>query len=72
MNIGASIYLLLGFAGLIQCAVLYLVINFATKADRRAKYEWAQMDLLGKIALRQGVSAGEITKTYQAAGLMNN
>ncbi len=54
MNIDSSFYVVLGFAGLIQCVVLYLVINFATKADKRTKYEWAQMNLLGKIALRQG------------------
>jgi hypothetical protein len=72
MNIDSSFYLILGFAGVIQCVVLYLVINIATKADKRAKYEWAQMDLLGKIALRQGVPSEEITKTYKDAGLMNN
>lgn len=49
-----------GVAFIVQAVVLYLVINFATKADRRAKYEWVQMDLLIKIAKIQGVSEEEI------------
>jgi hypothetical protein len=51
---------------IVQVLVLYLVINFATKADKRAKYEWAQLDLLAKIARTQGVPEDEIQKTFQA------
>jgi hypothetical protein len=55
-----------GVICIVQALVLYLVINFATKADRRAKYEWAQMDLLTKIARVQGVPEQEIQKTLDA------
>ncbi|GGB14525.1 hypothetical protein [Puia dinghuensis] len=51
---------------LINCAVLYLIITAATRANLRAKYEWAQMELLAKIARAQGVSEEEIRKTFDA------
>ena len=43
--------------------ILYIIINAATKANLRAKYEWAQMDLLAKIARAQGVAEEEIQAT---------
>jgi chromosome segregation and condensation protein ScpB len=49
--------------------ILYIIINAATKASLRAKYEWAQMALLAKIAMQQGVPAKEIEKTFGDAGL---
>jgi hypothetical protein len=40
--------------------ILYVVISAATKASKRARYEWAQMELLAKIARAQGVPEAEI------------
>jgi len=53
-------------AAIFQILALYLIINIATKTDRRAKYEWAQLDLLGKMARAQGVPEKEIEATFQA------
>ena len=50
----------------VQAVVLFIVINLATKADKRAKYEWAQMELLAKIARAQGVREEEIKATFDA------
>lgn len=40
--------------------IFYLIIQAATKSKQRAKYEWAQMELLKKIAKIQGVSDAEV------------
>lgn len=45
---------------IINCLVLYFIISSATNADKRAKYDWAQMELLAKIARVQGVPEEEI------------
>jgi len=62
-NLGFIIFACLA----LQIGLLYLVISLATKSHRRAKYEWAQMDLLAKIAHAQGVPVEEIQKTLDAA-----
>lgn len=54
----------------VQILALYLIIAFATKADKRAKYEWVQMELLAKIARAQGVPEEEIRETLQSVGLL--
>lgn len=56
-------------AGILQIIILYLVISWATKADKRAKYEWAQLELIAKMARVQGVPQDEIESTFKAAGL---
>jgi hypothetical protein len=53
-------------AVVVHSVILYLVINFATKADKRTLYEWAQLELLAKIAKAQGVPEQEIQATFQA------
>jgi hypothetical protein len=53
-------------AVIVQSVILYLVINFATKTDKRALYEWAQLELLAKIAKTQGVPENEIQAIFQA------
>jgi hypothetical protein len=40
--------------------VLHLIISGATRSKKRALYEWAQMELLDKIARVQGVPEEEI------------
>lgn len=59
-----SLVIITGFV--LNALVLYLIINIATKADKRAKYEWAQMELLAKIARSQGVAEDEIRATLDA------
>ena len=59
-----GIVIIMGF--LLNSLVLFLIVNVATKADKRAKYEWAQMELLGKIARAQGVAEHEIKATFEA------
>ena len=56
-------------AGILQIIILYLVINYATKTDKRARYEWAQLELIAKMARLQGIPQGEIDDTFKAAGL---
>jgi hypothetical protein len=51
---------------LVNCAVLYLIISAATRANTRAKYERVQMELLAKFARAQGVSDEEIKATFAA------
>lgn len=58
MEQGTLFIILGGFVA--NLLLLYLIINAATKATQRAKYEWAQMELLAKIAQAQGVAAEEI------------
>ncbi len=64
-----ELFFALAFAGVFHSLVLYVIISYATRADKRAKYDFAQMDLLGKIAKQQGVPDEEIQKTYREAGL---
>jgi hypothetical protein len=58
--IGAAIGLI------VQSVVLYIVISIATKAEKRAGYAWAQLELIAKIAKAQGVPQEEITATFDA------
>ncbi len=53
------------FAAVFQLAILYLIINVATKANLRAKYEWAQLELLAKISRVQGVPQHEIDSVFK-------
>lgn len=55
-----QVFLAAGAVVLVNSLVLYVVIGAATKASRRANYEWAQMELLAKIARAQGVPEQEI------------
>lgn len=57
---------ILAACGIANLLIMYLIINAATKANQRAKYEWAQMELLGKIARAQGVAEHEIQSTLDA------
>jgi hypothetical protein len=60
--------LLLAIAGGIslQCILLYLVINVATKADKRSRYEWAQTQFLAHLAKQQGLPAEQIQRILDA------
>jgi len=53
-------------AAIANLLILYLIINTATKASLRAKYEWAQVELLAKIARIQGVPEEEIRATMES------
>lgn len=64
-----DLYVIAGVAIFFNALILYVVINSATKASKRALYEWVQMDLLAKIAKAQGVTQEEINRTFEAAGL---
>jgi chromosome segregation and condensation protein ScpB len=54
---------LLTAAAIANLLILYLIINAATKATLRAKYDRAQMELLAKIARAQGVPMDEVQET---------
>jgi len=54
---------------LANALILYLVISGATKSHKRSLYEWAQLDLLSKIAKAQGVPPEDIADTFVRAGL---
>lgn len=60
---------MLGVVELINLAILFIIIQSATKANLRAKYEYAQMELLARIATAQGVPAKELEKIFITAGL---
>ena len=60
-----TLFMLAG-AGIANLLIMYLIINAATKATIRTKYEWAQLDLLAKIARAQGVPEEEIAATFEA------
>ncbi|HUR09988.1 MAG TPA: hypothetical protein VM012_01385 [Flavitalea sp.] len=47
---------------IVQCLFFYLVIRYAVSAERRQRYEWAQMQLLAYIAKEKGVPDEEIQK----------
>jgi alkylhydroperoxidase/carboxymuconolactone decarboxylase family protein YurZ len=47
-------------AEVINLAILYILIAAATKSKKRALYDWAQTELLVKIARQQGVPEKEI------------
>ncbi len=64
-----NIGMILIATGIFQIVVLYLIINYATKADKRARYEWTQLELIAKMACLQGVPQSEIDDTFKAAGL---
>lgn len=49
-----------GFVGIAVSAIWYLIISYATRADRQVKNQEAIFDLLEKIAKQQGVSEEEI------------
>lgn len=49
--------------------ILFLIIAAATRSKKRALYDWAQLELLAKIAKAQGVPQEEIDATFHAAGL---
>jgi len=55
-----NLLLVAGAALVFNALILYVVIAAATKASKRARYEWAQMELLAKIARAQGVPEAEI------------
>jgi hypothetical protein len=65
----SSLLALAGGAIFVNALLLYLIIGAATKAHKRSLYEWAQLDLLSKIAKAQGVSQEEIADTFKRAGL---
>jgi hypothetical protein len=64
MNEEILIYAIVGI--IVNCAILYIIIAAATRANTRAKYEWVQAELLAKIARAQGVSEEEIKATFAA------
>jgi hypothetical protein len=64
-----TLLIIIPVAFVVNLSVLYLVIAGATKSHKRALYEWAQLDLLAKIAKKQGVSDEDIHSTFRAAGL---
>lgn len=47
-------------AVVVNAIILYVVINAATKATRRAKYEGATQELLARIAKQLGVPPEEV------------
>lgn len=60
-------FIFLGAVGIILNALfLYIVIGSATRASQRAKYDWAQLELLAKIARAQGVPEDQIQETFKA------
>ena len=46
--------------GIANLVIFFLIIQAATKAKQRAKYEWAQMELLKRMAKLQGVPEADI------------
>jgi hypothetical protein len=46
-------------------AALAVIINAATKATRRAKYEGATQELLGRIARQLGVPEEDVKRTFE-------
>jgi hypothetical protein len=64
-NLGFIIFI----GAIFQLVILYLIINAATKANLRARYEWTQLELIAKMARVQGVPQDEIESTFKAAGL---
>ena len=59
-----ALVLVVGIVG--NGLILYVIINAATRATTRAKYEWAQLELLGKMAKAQGVPEEEIKAIFTA------
>ena len=53
-------------AGIFQFVILFLIIAAATRSKKRALYEWAQVELLAKIARSQGVPEPEIQAIFEA------
>lgn len=56
--------LFLGIAGALalQSLILFVVINMATKADKRAKYDRAQTQFLAFLAKEKGMSEQEVNE----------
>ena len=46
--------------GIANLVIFFLIIQSATKAKQRAKSEWAQMELLRRMAKLQGVPEADI------------
>jgi hypothetical protein len=57
--------IMLAGAGIANLLIMYLIINAATKATVRSKYEWGQLQLLAKIARAQGVPEEEIANVFE-------
>jgi hypothetical protein len=57
-----SIELIIALIGgiLLQAAFLYLIISAATKAEKRARYDWAQTQFLAYIARQQGMPEDQV------------
>jgi len=64
MNQDLIFFYMVGAA--VSAGVLYLIIAGATRSKQRALYEWAQLELLAKIARAQGVPEEEIKVTFKA------
>jgi hypothetical protein len=64
MDISDNIFAIIAVAAIVNALLLYVIISIATKADRRAKYEWAQLELTAKIARLQGVPQEEIQAIF--------
>lgn len=54
-----------GLAIAVNSLILYVVIAAATRSSKRADYEWAQLEILIKMARVQGVSEEEIKHTLK-------
>lgn len=48
----------------VNALILYLIIAGATRARQRTLYEWAQLELIAKIAKAQGVPQEEISGVF--------
>jgi len=51
---------------ILSVAILYWIIANSTRSSTRTDYEWAQLELLAKIARAQGVPEQEIQDTFKA------
>lgn len=43
---------------------LYIIIRSATSAGKRAQYEWAQLQIIAKIAHKQGITSEELKAVF--------
>lgn len=60
-----DILLLAALGMLINAVILYIIIASATRAKQRGLYDWAQMELLAKIARAQGVPEEEVNSVIE-------
>ena len=51
----------------INLAIIWLIVNSATKSDRR--HSMAQTELLSRIAMKQGVPVEEVEEIFKKARL---